>query len=210
MKKKQHKKLCNDPPQSYLEIIHQIFKDEIFSIEKIIDDEVSDDHSPSNAKGTLRYIRLVTNVRKRLCDEYNWKSYNKKGSSFSISPDRCSALMIRTGNSYTGDPNAANDQPKTNNKRVSKSSKAILNGQERLNLKGDTELLLLLHRKSKDGKTMNVEISKVSELDGESIISLTDRYCFSIDMNKGTIKKNEKNAPKQDDFIVEDFPVERK
>lgn len=211
--KKVKKKIVADDfheSQNYIETIRGVFEDIVVNIEEKINKEVIQEHSPLNAKGTLRYIQFVTNVRAKLCNDHGWKSDNAKGSALSISPDRDVALMIRSGNSYVGNPNVTEDLPKTNNRKISKRSRAIHNGQETITLSGNTQLLLLLHKTSKDGEIMHVEISRVSELDCESIISLTDRHCFSIDFNAKTVERNVQNSLVQEDFIVEDFSIKRK
>lgn len=209
MEEKQRRVLHEQSIKNNTAIVRSTFEDTIHSVETQTE-SLSNLHSPPNAKGTLRYINLVTNMRTRLCEEYNWKSDNRKNSSFSISPDKSIALMIRTGNNYTGNPDVPNYLPKTNNQKISKASLAIHNGQDKLKLNGSTELLILLHRKSKDGKTMHVELSRISELDGQQILSLSDRQCFSINLDNFSVKKHDPVISEQEDFIEEDFIIKRK
>lgn len=188
-----------------------VIKQAVEEVAKIIEEgicrTVKEGHSPTNASGILRSINLITEVRSRLSEEYGWTSYNPRGASITISPDKKKALIIRSGNRYTGDPNASADQVSTNNRKISKTARAIHNGQSELALTGGTELQILLYRREKN--EMRIEISKIDELDGETIKSLSDRDCYTIDLD-GKITKNNRFMLEEQESIIEEIEVKRK
>lgn len=196
-----------DKTSSSTNIIKQAVEDVAKTIEEGISRTVKEGHSPTNASGVLRSINLITEVRYRLSEEHGWTSDNPRGASITISPDKEKALIIRSGNRYTGNPNASADQVSTNNRKISKTARAIHDGQSELALTGGTELQILLYRCEKN--EMRIEISKIDELDGETIKSLSDRDCYTIDLG-GKITKNNRTTTEEQEPIVEEIEVKRK
>lgn len=190
-------------------IIKQAVEDVAKSIEEAIQHTVKDVHSPKNAAGILRSINLITEVRLRLSEEHGWTSYNPRGASITVSPDKETALIIRSGNRYTGDPNASDDQVSTNNRKISKTARAIHDGQSELALAGGTELQILLYRRVNNSE-LRIEISKINELDGETIKSLSDRECYTIDLDNGKVTRSNRTIIEEQEPIVEEIEVKRK
>ncbi|UNM96654.1 hypothetical protein MMG00_01970 [Ignatzschineria rhizosphaerae] len=188
-------------------VIKQAVEEVARLIEEGIRYAVKEEHSPPNASGVLRSVNLITEVRHKLSEEHGWTSKNSRGASISISPEKEKALIIRSGNKYTGNPNASADQVSTNNRKISKTARAIHDGQSELALTGGTELQILLYRCDKD--EMRIEISTINELDGETIKSLSNRECYTIDLG-GRITKNERSTIGEQEPIVEEIEVKRK
>lgn len=190
-------------------VIKQAVEDVAKSIEETIQHTVKDGHSPMNASGVLRSIHLITEVRSRLSEEHGWTSYNPRGASIAVCPDKEKALIIRSGNRYTGDPNASDDRVSTNNRKISKAARAIHDGQSELALADGTELQILLYH-CVNNSELRIEISKIDELDGETIKSLSDRECYTIDLDNGKLTRSNRTIIEEQEPIVEEIEVKRK